>query len=236
MKSVTYEFAPAPTRHDAICARQRWLCDYTGMPEAPIHLLWEDEDTLQKERTELADLSDAAFLQVSAQLGTFLLRRETESYDYYGGLCRALRLCKGVQKGAPVLFLGPTAGSEVEVIAAAGGTPHLCMPHGSARLLCEERLFDSRVDWTSVRYETDVRSGAYFYVVVSDASLDHCGEARDARRFVAPGGLIFGRKGSAVSRMLEELNLLRRNVNSQHVDVWGRLPEHAESEEHHVQV
>lgn len=245
MRALTYEFSTPPTRREATRARQRWLCDYTGMPEAAICLLWDDADTLKKERGDLANLPDASFLQVSSQLGTVLLRREVESYNYYNALCRALRLCEGVQKGAPVLFFGLTAGAEVEVIKAAGGVPHLCMPYGSARLMCEERLFDGRIDWVSVRYETDIAPGSYFYIVVSDAltlaeglhtSGGPDGEAHDVARIVAPGGLVFCRTGGTVSRTLAGLGLLRRNVNSQHVDVLGRLPDHVESEERYVQV
>jgi len=125
--------------------RFRWLV--RTYPDDPENLfkVWKDKTFLMDERRALGNISLEDFYTHSVGLGVLLLRKEARTLPYLRALrdCLALR----IEPGATVFFVGPTSGSEIEAIYAAGGKPILVSVEEDSKWqhLAEVRLFDSRV-------------------------------------------------------------------------------------------
>lgn len=146
--------------------RFRWLL--SAYPENPNKLfhMWSNRNFILEERMAMKDLSLERFYAASEGLGVYLLREEIRQGSYLRSLrnCLSLRL----HPGEPVLFLGPTSGSDLEAIHAAGGMPHLIsvVPDPKWEEITEMRLWDGRIPFEDAK-SSDMLPNSYRHVVIS---------------------------------------------------------------------
>ena len=135
--------------------RFRWLLEVLSDQEKDLQYLFPlwigGSRHLLREHKESSCTSLEEFYSSSFGFGVHLLREEVQQLSYVRSLrnCLALRLAPG----EPVVFLGPTSGSDLEAIHAAGGSPILVsvIPNPKWGELASLRLFEDRIpyeDWT----------------------------------------------------------------------------------------
>lgn len=197
-------------------------------PDDPEQLfkLWIDETFLIEERKSFPSLSKSKFYNVSIGLSLLLLRKEIRHISYLRALRTALGLRLSI--GTPVFFFGPTSGSEIEAIDAAGGYPILVSTDEEAKwqYLCETRLLDSRVPFDTVR-ACDLKKGRHtaHHAVLSSWLPEPARTVKQALKSLGKFGMLMGSSTNIqVGHAIEKLSLRQLDTYQTDVGVWFKPP------------
>lgn len=197
-------------------------------PDDPERLfrLWIDETYMVEERNLFPNLTLARFYDVSIGLSLLLLRKEIRHISYL----RALRTALGlrISIGTPVYFFGPTSGSEIEAIYAAGGFPILVSTDETAKWqhLAETRLLDSRVPFDTVKScALHHRKDQVHHAVLSPWLPDPTKTVKQALKSLGKFGTLFSQRTNLqVGHTIEKLSLHQLDTYQTNVGVWFKPP------------
>ncbi len=187
---------------------------------------WIDETFMVEERKRFPKLNLSRFYDVSIGLSLLLLRKEIRHLNYL----RALRTSLGLRLsiGTPVFFFGPTSGSELEAIHAAGGRPILVSNDETAKWqhLCEARLLDSRVPFDTVHSsELHKSSFSAHHAVLSSWLPEPTKTVKQALRSLGKFGILFNsRTNLQVGHAIKKLSLRQLDTYQTDVGVWFKPP------------
>jgi hypothetical protein len=148
--------------------RFRWLLEVQETKPADLLNLWTNRNLLLDERrgSKIEKLED--FYAASEVFGYHLLREEIHQLDYLRSLRNCLRL--RLAPGEPVVFVGPTAGAELEAIQNAGGFPILVqlLPDSRWSEITSLKMFEIRVPYEDGTMKQLLRRAWNFrFVIIS---------------------------------------------------------------------
>lgn len=148
--------------------RFRWLLEVSEKTPEQLFSLWTNRNLLMEERasSKIEKLED--FYASSEVFGYHLLREEVYQTSYLLSLRNCLRL--RLEPEEPVVFIGPTAGGELEAIRSAGGFPILAtlVPDPKWEEFTSLKMFEIRVpyeDWSMA--DVMRRSAPFRFVIIS---------------------------------------------------------------------
>lgn len=149
--------------------RFMWLRETQEKTPDVLYNLWTNRNLLLDERrtSKVEKLED--FYAASEVFGYHLLREEIHQLDYLRSLRNCLRL--RLAPGEPVVFVGPTAGADLEAIHNAGGLPILVQLISESRWseITALKMFEIRVPFEDGTMKEFVRQtwGARFVIISS---------------------------------------------------------------------
>jgi hypothetical protein len=149
--------------------RFMWLREVQEKTPDALYNLWTNRNLLLDERhtSKVEKLED--FYAASEVFGYHLLREEIHQFDYLRSLRDCLRL--RLAPGEPVVFVGPTAGGDLEVIHDAGGFPILVplIPESRWSEITTLKMFETRVPFEDGTLKQLVQQawGARFIIISS---------------------------------------------------------------------
>lgn len=136
---------------EMLADRFEWATKFFYTTPQELYGAWCDDDLWHKERVatwpELQQDEDywEAQFRSYRTLGLSLLRDEVRNVKYLRSLRDSLSF--RIKPGEPVLFVGPTAGGEVEAIADSRALPVFVTSGGECSDLAEERLLHDKIDY-----------------------------------------------------------------------------------------
>lgn len=204
-------------------ARFRWLKEcYEEEDRDRVFRSWQsatdaiiaERDLIGGELWEFYHSSDWLFL--------YMLRGEADKLSYYKALRNELALRTGNDR--PVVFLGPTAGGELEAIEDAYGLPVVVSLSTDAKWvpLLEERLIHDSIRYRAYTYDAFAKERPETrFVVLSNFIPDAATAVRVAFNCLETCGFIlFHSKNEVMVREAESLGMVRRTDNSDALAVY----------------